>query len=86
MMYFDSANLDIDLWDDSEGLPIAGAMIMILIDIFLYGMLAAWLDNILPTEYGTRRPPWFCFQPSYWRRQNVYLRYHNDFPPQHSLS
>ena len=53
-MYFDSQNAAIDIWDSSEGLPIAGALIMILVDIILYGLLAAWLDNILPTEYGTR--------------------------------
>ena len=36
------------------------------LDTVLYGFLAAWLDNIMPTEYGTRRAPWFCLQPSYW--------------------
>jgi hypothetical protein len=28
---------------------LGGAMIMIAIDIVLYGLLAAWLDNIIPT-------------------------------------
>ena len=74
-MYFDSRNLSIDLWDSSEGLPIAGAMIMILVDTIFYGLLAAWLDNILPTEYGTRRSPFFCLQPSYWSPKNVYIRF-----------
>ena len=73
-MYFDTQNKPMDLWDDSDGLPIAGGLIMIFIDIILYGLLAAWLDNILPTEYGTRRPPWFCLQPSYWVRKNVYIQ------------
>ena len=67
MMYFDSQGKALDLWDDSTGIPIAGAIIMILIDLILYGLLAAWLDNILPTEYGTRRPPFFCLDPNYWR-------------------
>ena len=74
LMLFDSQNAAIDVWDNSEGLPIAGAMIMIFLDIILYGLLAAWLDNILPTEYGTRRVPWFCFQPSYWVKQQVYIK------------
>ena len=43
-------------------------MIMLVVDTLLYGLLAVWLDNIVPTEYGTRRPPWFCLQPFYWRR------------------
>ena len=67
MMYFDSQGKALDLWDDSTGIPIAGAVIMILIDLILYGLLAAWLDNILPTEYGTRRPAFFCLDPNYWR-------------------
>ena len=74
LMLFDSQNAAIDVWDNSEGLPIAGAMIMIFLDIILYGLLAAWLENILPTEYGTRRVPWFCFQPSYWGKQQVYIK------------
>ena len=39
---------------------------MLFVDTLLYGLLAAWLDNIVPTEYGTRRRPWFCLKPSYW--------------------
>ncbi|XP_023324416.1 ATP-binding cassette sub-family A member 9 [Eurytemora carolleeae] len=57
------------IWETGEaGIPLGGAMIMILIDIVLYGFLAAWLDNIIPTEYGTNRPPWFCLLPSYWTK------------------
>ena len=48
-----------------------GLMIMLGVDTVLYGMLAIWLDNILPTEYGTRRVPWFCFQPDYWRSSSL---------------
>ena len=73
MMLFDSQNAPINLWDDSNGIPIGGVMIMIAFDTVLYGFLAAYLDNVLPTEYGTRRAPWFCFQPSYWVRKNAYL-------------
>ena len=73
MMYFDSQGKALDLWDDSTGIPIAGAVIMILIDLVLYGLLAAWLDNILPTEYGTRRPPFFCLDPKYWKSSSKYM-------------
>ena len=74
-MYFDSQGKALDLWDDSTGIPIAGAVIMILIDLVLYGLLAAWLDNILPTEYGTRRPPFFCLDPKYWKSSSKYVFY-----------
>ena len=56
------------LWSTTvSGLPVGGVLIMLALDTLLYGLLAAWLDNILPTEYGTRRPPWFCLLPSFWR-------------------
>ena len=55
------------LWStDVSGLPLAGVLIMLVVDTILYGLLAAWLDNIIPTEYGTRRQPWFFLLPSYW--------------------
>ena len=56
------------LWStEFSKIPIGGLMLMLLVDTALYGLLAAWLDNVLPTEYGTRRPAWFCLQPGYWR-------------------
>jgi len=58
------------LWSTEVcGLPLAGVLIMLAVDTVLYGMLAAWLDNIIPTEYGTRRQSWFCLMPSYWMPQ-----------------
>ena len=45
---------------------------MLLVDTILYGLLAAWLDNIIPTEYGTKRMPWFFLLPSYWFGSNHY--------------
>ena len=33
-----------------SGLPIAGCLVMLLLDTLLYSLLAAWLDNIIPTE------------------------------------
>lgn len=56
------------LWStEYSKIPLAGLMIMLAVDTLLYGMLAAWLDNVLPTEFGTRRVAWFCLQPRYWR-------------------
>ncbi len=79
MMSFDAQNIPIDVWDASEGLPIAGALIMIFLDIILYGLLAAWLDNVLPTEYGTKRPLWFPCQPSFWLKQSPYILRNQDY-------
>ena len=39
------------LWStEVSGLPIAGCLVMLLLDTLLYSLLAAWLDNIIPTE------------------------------------
>ena len=65
-MYVDLNNMELDVWDSTGGIPIAGSMIMLFIDIILYGLLAAYLDNVIPSEYGIRKSPWFCLQPSYW--------------------
>ena len=32
-------------------LPIAGCLVMLVVDTLLYGIIAAWLDNIIPTEF-----------------------------------
>ena len=63
-----STNSDIDLWDDSTGIPIAGALILLLIDTVHYALLAYYLDQVVSTEYGTRRHPLFFIQPSFWRK------------------
>merc|ERR1719499_148463 len=61
------------LWStEVSGLPLGGVLIMLLVDTILYGLLAAWLDNIIPTEYGTKRMPWFFLLPSYWFGSNHY--------------
>ena len=39
---------------------------MMLIDIFIYGFLAWYLDQTIPHEYGTPRHPLFLLNPYYW--------------------
>ena len=40
---------------------------MFIFDIFLYLILANYLERVLPSTYGIRLPWYFCFQPSFWR-------------------
>lgn len=35
-------------------------------NIFVYLLLALYLDQVVPDEYGTARKPWFMFTPSFW--------------------
>ena len=39
---------------------------MLFFDAVLYGVLAWYLDNVLPSEFGTQLPLYFPFLPSYW--------------------
>ncbi|XP_021925694.1 ATP-binding cassette sub-family A member 5-like, partial [Zootermopsis nevadensis] len=54
-----------NLWS-GPGIPFGGSLIMISLDIVLYGLLAYYLDCVIPSEHGTKRSPWFCFTPRFW--------------------
>ncbi|XP_046440757.1 ABC-type organic anion transporter ABCA8-like [Daphnia pulex] len=55
------------LWA-GPGLPLAGSYIMLSFDIVFYFFLAYYLDNVLPSEYGAKRAPYFFLLPSFWRK------------------
>uniref|UniRef100_A0A8C1IGH6 ATP-binding cassette, sub-family A (ABC1), member 4a n=1 Tax=Cyprinus carpio TaxID=7962 RepID=A0A8C1IGH6_CYPCA len=42
------------------------SIIMMVLDTVLYGILAWYLDNVFPGQYGIGRPFYFPIQPSYW--------------------
>uniref|UniRef100_A0A8C1UHB0 P-type phospholipid transporter n=1 Tax=Cyprinus carpio TaxID=7962 RepID=A0A8C1UHB0_CYPCA len=42
------------------------SIIMMVLDTILYGILAWYLDNVFPGQYGIGRPFYFPIQPSYW--------------------
>ncbi|CAL4074301.1 unnamed protein product, partial [Meganyctiphanes norvegica] len=54
-----------NIWE-GPGLPFAGSLIMISVDIIIYLALTLYLDAVVPSEYGTKQPPWFIFKPSFW--------------------
>ncbi|XP_017880849.1 ATP-binding cassette sub-family A member 5-like isoform X1 [Ceratina calcarata] len=60
----EGVNFD-NLWS-GPGIPFGGSLIMMTLDILLYGFLAYYFDSVLPSEYGTKRNPWFCFTPGFW--------------------
>ncbi|XP_014207034.1 ATP-binding cassette sub-family A member 5-like isoform X2 [Copidosoma floridanum] len=64
----EGVNFD-NLWS-GPGIPFGGSLIMMTLDIFLYGLLAYYLDSVIPSEYGVKRPPWFCFTLGFWCRRN----------------
>jgi len=50
----------------TQGYSIQSAYVMLFVDIVLYLTLAWYFDNVVPTEFGVKRPWYFVFQPSYW--------------------
>ena len=36
------------------------------ISFFLFLILGLYLENVLPGDYGVRKPWYFCFTTSYW--------------------
>ncbi|XP_033331289.2 cholesterol transporter ABCA5 isoform X1 [Megalopta genalis] len=60
----EGVNFD-NLWS-GPGIPFGGSLIMMTLDIFLYACLAYYFDCVVPSEYGVKRNPWFCFLPGYW--------------------
>ncbi|XP_076292228.1 cholesterol transporter ABCA5 isoform X3 [Lasioglossum baleicum] len=60
----EGVNFD-NLWS-GPGIPFGGSLIMMTLDIFLYACLAYYFDCVIPSEYGVKRTPWFCFTPGFW--------------------
>nr|XP_006816829.1 PREDICTED: ATP-binding cassette sub-family A member 5-like [Saccoglossus kowalevskii] len=61
-----------NIWSAREGeLSFAYALIILSVDIVLYLVLAVYFDNVIPGEYGQRKPIFFCFMPSYWKRRET---------------
>lgn len=54
-----------NLWS-GPGIPLGGSILMMAVDIVLYGFLSYYLDMVVPSEHGTKQKPFFCFMPSFW--------------------
>ncbi|XP_069013979.1 retinal-specific phospholipid-transporting ATPase ABCA4-like [Embiotoca jacksoni] len=46
------------------------SIFMMVFDAVLYAILAWYLDNVFPGQYGISRPFYFPLQPSYWKRSS----------------
>ncbi|XP_068603937.1 retinal-specific phospholipid-transporting ATPase ABCA4-like [Brachionichthys hirsutus] len=60
-------------WDNIQTSPLEGdefsfltSICMMGLDTILYGVLAWYLDNVFPGQYGIGRPFYFPFLPCYW--------------------
>ncbi|XP_077109566.1 cholesterol transporter ABCA5 isoform X1 [Ranitomeya variabilis] len=49
--------------------PLIISFIFLVVDSVMYLLLASYLDQILPSEYGLKRQPFFFLKPSYWSKK-----------------
>jgi ABC-type Na+ transport system ATPase subunit NatA len=54
--------------DNTSMLMVLGMMVL---DTIIFTFLGWYLDNVLPSEFGVRQPPWFCFLASFWRSSTL---------------
>jgi ABC-type glutathione transport system ATPase component len=47
--------------------PLAGSIAWLYADAVIHLVIAWYLDNIIPGEFGVKLPFWFVFSPSYWK-------------------
>ncbi|KAG5460735.1 MAG: hypothetical protein BJ554DRAFT_7177, partial [Olpidium bornovanus] len=63
-------------WDDMYRSPNSGGTVVppppvhswnyLVMNAFVYLILALYLDQVVPDEYGCARKPWFLLTPSFW--------------------
>jgi ABC-type glutathione transport system ATPase component len=51
-----------------QNYTVGSALIIMTISLFLFLFLGLYLDNVLPSTYGIRRPVCYCCIPSFWCR------------------
>jgi ABC-type glutathione transport system ATPase component len=47
--------------------PLAGSIAWLYADAIIHLIIAWYLDNVAPGEFGVKLPLWFVFSPKYWR-------------------
>uniref|UniRef100_H0Z0L3 Cholesterol transporter ABCA5 n=1 Tax=Taeniopygia guttata TaxID=59729 RepID=H0Z0L3_TAEGU len=52
--------------------PLCISLILLVLDSIFYLLVAVYLDQVMPGEFGLRRTPFFFMKPSFWskRRKN----------------
>eukprot|EP01105_Mastigella_eilhardi_P000276 TRINITY_DN1037_c0_g1_i2.p1 TRINITY_DN1037_c0_g1~~TRINITY_DN1037_c0_g1_i2.p1 ORF type:complete len:1665 (-),score=344.24 TRINITY_DN1037_c0_g1_i2:724-5268(-) len=69
-----------------DDISFATLLAILGVDCALYMLLAWYLTEAFPGEYGTRRPPWFPFTKSYWAQLGPRKMSHGEAPLIHLRS
>jgi ATP-binding cassette, subfamily A (ABC1), member 3 len=64
---YEYAGVGVQVYNMDQGLySFSGSLRMMFVDFVIYGILAWYLDQVIPLEVGTPKHPLFLFQLSYW--------------------
>ncbi|KAM4034616.1 cholesterol transporter ABCA5 [Anomaloglossus baeobatrachus] len=70
VMFLEAHGKGAQLFNLKDGpYPLIITFIFLVVDSVMYLLLASYLDQILPSEYGLKRQPLFFFKPSYWSKK-----------------
>jgi hypothetical protein len=68
---FEYSEQGVQEWNRSQGdYSFDTSLAMLVFDSFLFIFMGWYFDQVMPREYGTPRPVWFLFSPSYWCGSN----------------
>ena len=71
---FESAGYGVrwsNLNEDIDNSSMAQVLSMLLLDTFLFALLAWYLDKVLPKSIGTRLPWWFPCSKRFWKQSSA---------------
>ena len=64
---YEYANVGVQFENIQDGnFSMYSVLLMLFFDIFIYGFLAWYLDQVIPHEFGVVKHPLFLFFPNYW--------------------
>jgi ABC-type multidrug transport system ATPase subunit len=67
MSKYESSQQGVTWSNINEGaFPLSVTLFILALDVLLYSMLAWYLDQVVPSEYGIQRKPWFVLSPEHW--------------------
>uniref|UniRef100_A0AAR2LXT6 P-type phospholipid transporter n=1 Tax=Pygocentrus nattereri TaxID=42514 RepID=A0AAR2LXT6_PYGNA len=70
---------------EGDGYSFLNSIRMMLFDSVLYAVLAWYLDNVFPGQYGIGRPFYFPLQPSYWQNPSPFPSAAPEKPPEENV-
>ena len=55
-----------DVTTNKDEYTFRDCILMLVFDIFFWGFMTYYCENVLPSEWGTHKHPFFCVDPRFW--------------------